>query len=856
MKQAALIPPLEQTLSETSAPGTPRLHGWTLRRKIIAGFVAVLALLATGFGYVLFKIAQVEIVADTAIKHHQPAAMLFLRLSEEINLSSSLLSSYLLNPDETIREKYDRVEQSIIEHLYEASVLAENTGSQNIQGEISAAETALVEFQSQAKKLFKLRNNRNENFPGLSLAEKIMLPHGMEFLSNLNLILSSDSIDASTPEGRHALSLIDDLRYSWVQTMSYFRLYLTNRGTAPLSNFSNFSDRSKILLRKLENLDVEIGFGEIEELRQSIDQYMAAVPAVINVMETEHWRRDTYLMRTEVRPLVEFLRSSFEELANSRVAAAQHSGNQLTEALQDIRVSTGIILLLGLLLGALIASRISNNITMPLHKLMMAARQVANGNLNAEVFVERKDEIGRLSHSFNRMIDNLRAASLKEQSYLDSLKELNQSLENRVQQRTTDLESSQQEIRAILDSVGEGIIVIDEQGFIESINPAAENIFGYEHNQAIGMNSMLLFEQSEVSNIEELDHYKDSRHSLFQASPDLQPRESHGVKSDGQSFPMEFVVTALQHGDRHRRVCIVRDISARKETEEKLALAQQQLVDGAHKSGMAEMATGVLHNIGNILNSVNLSGEEIARIAGNSKVSGLNKANDMLAGHRHDMAEFLANDSKGRKLPDYYIKLGGILRQEIDQIAAESRALIEKTTMMKEVISTQQDYAAAGFHSENLDINGLIEDSLKIQESSLHKWGVKLYMELADVPPCWGQKSKLLQVITNLIKNAKEATADNDIYNRPKEIHIRSGLSDDDTAYIQIADNGCGISDEQLSKIFSHGFTTKEDGHGFGLHSSANAMTEMKGSLHVDSRGPQQGATFTVTLPVAHDTKR
>jgi C4-dicarboxylate-specific signal transduction histidine kinase len=302
-------------------------------------------------------------------------------------------------------------------------------------------------------------------------------------------------------------------------------------------------------------------------------------------------------------------------------------------------------------------------------------------------------------------------------------------------------------------------------------------------------------------------------------------------------------------GDKRLRVCILRDVSARKETEEALADVQSQLVGAAHKSGMADMATGVLHNIGNILNSVNLSGEEIKRISSTSKISGLLKGTDMLQA-QDNMSDFLANDPRGQKLPGYFIKMGKVLNDEITEIKKESRALIEKTTMMKEVISTQQSYAKEGFHSEQLNIADLVEDALKIQEASLKKWGVKLDKKIAETPNCAGQKSKLLQVITNLVKNAKEAMDNNDQYNRPKEMFIETGMANDNAVYLTIKDNGCGISKEQLTKIFNHGFTTKETGHGFGLHTCANAMTEMKGGLKVDSEGVQKGATFTVTIPV------
>ena len=853
MDMAAEIP--SDVTVQHRAGGPSSVKGWSVRRKIIVGFAGLIALMALGMGFTLLKLAQVEQVAAFAIERHQPAAQLFQHLAEELNLATTLLNGYLLTGHPEHKTEYAAVEQQIVELLTEARSLTVTT-----QGEVSSrllddAEKLLIEFQDHAQKLFFLRDHNDENYPGMALAEAKLLPPARVFLGKVNLLIASDDLDLANPEDAFLLSRLHELRYSWVQMMSSLRLFLTTQGNAHLENFDNFSQRVDVLLNELKRMDRDIGFGELDDMVALRKTYLASVPPVIEIFRTDTWRADAHLMKTEVRPVVEGLRGIFEKLADTQVGAARASGQSLTEALQFIRISAIVVLIVAVMLGTLLAMRISGNIIPPIQRLMKAAQQVAGGDLNAEVMVTSTDEIGQLGTSFNAMIDDLRLASLKEQEYLDELKDLNQDLEDRVIQRTTELEGSEAKIRAILDNIGEGIIVIDDNGRIESINPAAEGIFLLDKQEAVGMNSALLLAGDAVGNLAELENYQDEGDGLFKAAADQQPIEHHGQRTDGAKFPMEFVVSRMALGDKNMRVCIIRDITARKEAEASLADAQHQLVDAAHKSGMADMATGVLHNIGNILNSVNLAGEEIARIAAASKVGGLQKANEMLAQHHDDLAGFLTQDSKGQKLPDYYLKIGGVLAEEIGGIAREAKALTEKTTMMKEVISTQQAYARAGFHSEDLDIAALIEDALKIQDASLHKWGIALHKHYGQTPLCSGQKSKLLQVITNLLKNAKEAMGENDMHNKTKDLGIETGMLGEDTIFIKISDNGCGIDDKQLAKIFNHGFTTKEDGHGFGLHTSANAMTEMKGTLTVESDGPQQGASFTLTLPISRNTK-
>lgn len=838
--------------SNRTSPEPEKPSGFTIRAKVLAGFGGMSLLMTLIMGITLYTLSKIEQIATTTIEQRQPAAHQLLKTSEELNLATTLLNGYLLTGYEENEREYISLQKGLQQRIQEATALQalSDPASQDILQEINKLLGILKEF---SKKLIHLRKNPVENYPGLALAVSTLNGPANRFLGLNNILLSSDDIDLDRIDHRKAYHLLQELRYTWLQVMNNMRLFVSARGFADLEDFSVYIEQNGKIIDELIALDPDIGFNELEEMVRVRREYMLNVPAVVTIMQSNAWRVDADFMRDEVRPIVETLRQLLKTLADEQLDASAESGRALTHSLEQVRTYAAAILLIAILSGLLIAINITRGLLPPIERLMVAARHVAAGDLNAEIFITTNDELGVLSRSFNSMIDDLRTAALNEHQYTDELKTLNQNLENRVKIRTLELERNEAKTRAILDNIGEGIVTINSKGFIESINPMAEEIFNYSKQEIIGVHSALLLADKTVEKFTDTTLYDDEIDGFFRTRDHQQPAICQGKRADGSTFPMEFVVSSMALSTNNLRVCIVRDISARKETEETLAKAQLQLVDAAHKSGMAEMATGVLHNIGNILNSVNLASEEIARIAVHSKVQGLIKANNMLSAHREDLADFITQDPKGKKLPDYYLKLGKILSQEISDISAEAKSLIEKTTMMKEVISTQQDYASAGFHVEKLSLNDLLEDAIKIQAPSLHKWGVKLQRKYTDTPACLGQKSKLLQVLTNLIKNAKEAMEDNDAHNKAKELSIKAGILSEGLAYIKISDNGCGISKEQLSKIFNHGFTTKQEGHGFGLHSSANAMTEMKGALSVESDGINHGASFTVTIPIYED---
>lgn len=836
------------TTHQASQARIPDAQGWSVRQKISFGFVGLILLMALGIGITLIKLGEIKAVTHSVIEERQPATYLFQRLNQGLNLATTLLNGYLLTGEPDLRLKYENTEKLIVDRIEEARHLSITEKGEIDLQQLQHAQDLFARFAAYSDQLFKLRDD-NANNRGLLLAQETLNPPAAAFLGTINILLDSEDFNTRDAKIAAAYKQLHDLRYLWVQMMNGLRLYLVTQNDGQRANFDTYSAHVDELLNKLTAMDIDIGFGEIEELVAIRKDYVDHLQPVFDMFASDNWRTDAYLIKTEVGPLLDELRKIFEDMADAQLQKAIQSGHVLTEAQQQILFTTLIILGVGLLLGGALAVRITNGIVPPIHTLMEAAKQVAAGDLNAEVMVTAKDEIGQLGHSFNAMTNHLRAAAMNEQTMLDELQTLNHELESRVQARTKELEENEAKIRAILDNIGEGIIVLNEEGHIESLNPAAEQIFNIREKDATGINSALLIENIDVSDITNLycqiDKSSDSPHQENKQ----QPKEYQGLRPDGSTFPMELVVSPMLIGEKHMGVCIVRDITARKETEATLADAQGQLVDAAHKSGMADMATGVLHNIGNILNSVNLAGEEIHRISSGSKISGLLKANDLLMQHQENMQEFLTQDARGQKLPDYFIKMGAVLSSEIAEINKESKDLIKKTTMMKEVISTQQAYAKSGFHSEQLDLPELVKDALKIQDASLKKWGVRLHTYYENTPACTGQKSKLLQVITNLIKNAKEAMNDNDQYNRPKELIIETGALNDSAIYLKVKDNGCGISPDQLTKIFNHGFTTKQEGHGFGLHTCANAMTEMKGALKVDSEGVQKGACFTVTIP-------
>ncbi|CAH0152235.1 DAHL domain-containing protein [Pseudomonas mediterranea] len=283
------------------------------------------------------------------------------------------------------------------------------------------------------------------------------------------------------------------------------------------------------------------------------------------------------------------------------------------------------------------------------------------------------------------------------------------------------------------------------------------------------------------------------------------------------------------------------------ERTRELMEAERELVDAARMAGMAEIATNVLHNVGNVLNSVNISAELVTRKLKNSRTLGLGKAVKMMNEHAEDLGQFMTLDEKGKLLPRYFNEL-------VDSIAAEQALLIDELAQLtksvdhiKEIVTTQQSYAGAARLIEPLNVSDLFEDALRMNSGALSRHHVTVIKDYQDAPTIMGDKHRLLLVLINLISNAKFAMSH---VAEPREMTLGIRIVDRTTLCLSVKDRGEGIAPDNLARIFNHGFTTRKDGHGFGLHSCALAAVEMNGRLHVHSDGPGQGALFTLEIPL------
>ena len=422
------------------------------------------------------------------------------------------------------------------------------------------------------------------------------------------------------------------------------------------------------------------------------------------------------------------------------------------------------------------------------------------------------------------------------------LRQSRDELEKNVAERTAELDQERLLLRTLIDNLPDGIYAKDTAGRKTMANPADQRVLGCTSEAgAIGKSDFDFFPREIAEKF-----WADDR-QVLQGQPVIN-REEYFF--DGEGRKRWLLTSKLPLRDKHEAIVgligIGRDITAIKEANAKLEQVHKQLLETSRQAGMAEVATSVLHNVGNVLNSVNVASTFVADSLRQSRAGNLSKVVALLREHEADLGNFVTSDPKGKQLPQYLAQLTEHLAGEQTAALAKLDRLQKSVEHIREIIAMQQNYAKVSGVLESLPVAELVEDAVRMNTGSMERHNIKVLREFAETPPVLVDKHKVLQILVNLIRNAKHAC--NDSGKTDKQIILRL-VNGNERIKISVIDNGIGIPTENLTQIFNYGFTTRKDGHGFGLHNAALAAKEMGGNLAAFSEGPGRGATFTLELP-------
>lgn len=500
-------------------------------------------------------------------------------------------------------------------------------------------------------------------------------------------------------------------------------------------------------------------------------------------------------------------------------------------------VVLGVLLVVCSLVALLVATRLQRIISHPIADLAHTAARVATErDYSVRAHKQSNDELGKLTDGFNHMLAQI-------QTQDEALQKSHQELEHRVQERTSQLADSLSLTRATLEATTDAILVADGHGKVTGYNENFLAIWNIPRELGQTGHEAAMLEIA-MRQLRQPEQFRAKVEELYY---DLQAESFDVLKfKDGRVFE-RFSKPQRIGEECVGRVWSFRDVTERKRSEAALAKLNQDLLETSRRAGMAEVATGVLHNVGNVLNSLNVASTCIADQLRNSKATNLTRIVALLREHQSQLTEYLTHDPKGRQLLPYLAQLSEHISGEHANALQELAEVQKHIDHIKDIVAMQQSFAKVSGVAEPVPVGDLLHEALRMNESSLQRHAIKVVKAFAATPVITVEKHKALQILVNLMRNAKQAC---DALDRDEKQITLQVLSEADRVAITVTDNGVGIPAENLTRIFSHGFTTKKNGHGFGLHSGALAAQELGGALRVASAGPGQGATFTLELPV------
>lgn len=337
------------------------------------------------------------------------------------------------------------------------------------------------------------------------------------------------------------------------------------------------------------------------------------------------------------------------------------------------------------------------------------------------------------------------------------------------------------------------------------------------------------------SDVTELELANDQ---LRTAIGELEASKTQAIR---QNRELEVTNTTLQN-----------EIHERQKVQAERELLSKKLIETSRRVGMADVASTVLHNVGNVLNSINVSVEVVGKTLRQSSVHDVALLAAMLRDHSGDLATFLTHDPKGKQIPSYLTMVAEAVMQNSSVVEHELGALGKNIDHIRQVVTRQVDIARPGdVVLEPVLYADVFDQALGINRAALEKAGITVVQEYAQLPVGMTDQHQVLQILVNLVTNAKNAMVESTSDTHTHRLLLRLGPAVDRPGYVrfEVIDTGVGIAAANIPRLFTQGFTTRKDGHGIGLHSASLAARNLGGSLRAASAGEGRGATFTLDLP-------
>jgi PAS domain S-box-containing protein len=519
------------------------------------------------------------------------------------------------------------------------------------------------------------------------------------------------------------------------------------------------------------------------------------------------------------------------------IAGAAELGTSVQRA-QDrglVRLLSGALAVAAVMVAGTVVLAVA--LSRPVRALAESATAFGHGRYELRAPVRGGGEIATLALAFNRMADEIAA-------------------------RIRALSETTARLRLVMEGADVGIWDLDLASGRLVVNDRWAEMLG---RRLIDLEPAGYATWTSLVHPDDLPRAEEALHRHLRGESSVYVMEIRMRHADGRWIWIETkgrVVARGPDGAAGRAAGTHLDIDARKAAEavlrrsreeledlvrlrtEELSAAHRELLRLAHQAGRAEVATGVLHNVGNALTGLVAGQDGLRRRA----EDGAHRHLDVWVGlmeRSGDPELWLAQDAKGRQTPLFLSRLAAGLTAERRADLAALGAMERATDHIRRILAIQQAQATGARLVETIDLGELLDHAVELRRSAIDGAGIQVVR--TGGPLSWrGERHRILQILANLIANGTEAMRDGP--GRTLTIGLDTG---DGCAVITVADQGHGFTAAVAERLFTFGFTTRPGGHGIGLHACRLEAQGMGARLDGRSDGPGLGAIFTLRLPPA-----
>ena len=408
----------------------------------------------------------------------------------------------------------------------------------------------------------------------------------------------------------------------------------------------------------------------------------------------------------------------------------------------------------------------------------------------------------------------------------------------------TKLKNQNQFVESVFNCISDGVAVADENGTFTMFNPSAELLTGNVAHDVhydkwsdkyglFYMDKETEFPTDELPLVRAIRGESTDNIEMFIRNPSI----PEGAYLNVSGRPLRY-----GNGEQQGGVVVFHDITQRVRAAERLTQAFAE--------GRLEVVDTILHNIGNAINSVAVGVNTIYEQLTSDELSArLTALANALQAHKEDLGEYITNHPQGQQVLPFIQALASDLSEADHELKETARRVRERTSHIVDIIRTQKLHGNEQYMRKDINLAGAFSSAIKVLHDSIAKRNIQIEIDCENaIEEIRIQESQFHQMIINLVKNSIEAIDELEEPDEAPFIRVRAE-SDADWLRIDVTDNGIGLDTDKSKEVFSAGYTTKQEGTGLGLHSSANFVIAAGGKISVSSGGYRKGTTIHIVFP-------